>query len=508
MPKKGFVYLVGAGPGDPGLFTLKGKKLLETAEVIVYDRLVSEKILAFAAENAELIYVGKASSRHTLSQDEINKMLVEKAAEGKRVVRLKGGDPFVFGRGGEEAIYVREHGFDFEIVPGITSAIAVPAYAGIPVTHRDDTSSFTIVTGHEKEDKEKSSINWKELAAGIGTVVFLMGVENLAFICRQLIENGRDPSTPVALIRWGTLPAQEVLTGQLSNIADKKQQADFKPPAVIIVGEVVKQREALKWLENKPLWGKRIVITRARAQASVLVDKINELGGEAIEFPSISIRPLDNLTPLYKALKEIRHYNWIIFTSVNAVDIFFTALKTQDLDIRELYGLKIAAIGTVTRDKILERGLKVDAVPEEFAAEGIIKILDGQIQVGDWVLLPRAQGARSILPETLKSWGAHVNEVIIYQAVPTSDVRIKTIEAMKSGQVDFITFTSSSTVSNFVNMVGWQNVELINKQAKIACIGPITANTAGEHGFKVDIIAKHYTIDGLVEALLESVKVL
>lgn len=504
MARQGFVYLVGAGPGDPGLFTLKGKKLLESAEVIIYDRLVSDKILAYAPENAELIYVGKAASNHALPQDEINKLLVSKAAEGKRVVRLKGGDPFVFGRGGEEAQYVREHGFEFEIVPGITSAVAVPAYAGIPVTHRDDTSSLTIVTGHEKEDKEESSVNWKELGAGNNTIVFLMGVENLPFICGQLMKYGRDPATPVAMIRWGTLPAQQVLVGELNNIAAKKQQADFKPPAVIVVGEVVRQRQSLKWLENKPLWGKKIVVTRARAQASIMVDKITELGGEAIEFPSIIIRPVENLNLLYRALKDIRHYNWLIFTSVNAVDIFFTALKAQDMDIRDLYGIKIAAIGAVTRDKIIDRGLKVDVVPDEFVAEGMIKALSGRIKPGDWILLPRALGARNILPEAIKSVGAHVNEVIIYEAVPNGEAGSNILESIKSGQVEFITFTSSSTVSNFVNIIGWQNVETINRCCKIACIGPITANTAGEHGLKVDIIAKQYTIDGLIEAILES----
>lgn len=504
MADKGFVYLVGAGPGDPGLFTLKGKRILQSAEVIIYDRLVNEKILAFAPGNAELIYVGKESSHHSLPQEEINQLLVSKAAEGKRVIRLKGGDPFVFGRGGEEAQYVKNHDIGFEVVPGVTSAVAVPAYAGIPVTHRDNTSSLTIVTGHEKADKSESSVNWQELGTGIGTIVFLMGVENLPFICQQLIKHGRDPATPVALVRQGTLPDQEVLTGQLGNIMVRKQQAGFKPPAVIVVGEVVKLRETLKWQENKPLWGKKIVVTRARSQASTLVDRITDLGGEAIEFPAIAIRPVENLNPLNKALKDIRHYNWLIFTSVNAVDIFFTALKTVDMDIRDLYGVKIAAIGTVTRDKITEKGLKVEVVPEEFVAEGMIKALAGKVKAGEWVLLPRARGARDILPRAIKNWGAHVNEIIIYEAAPASDLRGKTIEKIKSGQVDFITFTSSSTVSNFVNTIGWQNVGKISQQTKIACIGPVTADTAAQHGFKVDIIAKCYTIDGLVEALLEA----
>lgn len=504
MAKPGKVFLIGAGPGDPELFTLKGRRLLETAEVVVYDRLVNKKILAYVPADAELIYAGKESSNHALPQEEINQLLVDKAREGKRVMRLKGGDPFIFGRGGEEAQYIRENDCDFEIVPGITSAIAVPAYAGIPVTHRDDTSSVTLVTGHEKEGKETSSIDWEGLGAGHDTIVFLMGVENLPFICGQLMKYGRKPDTPIALIRWGTLPAQEVLIGELSNIEAKKQKAQFKPPAVIVVGEVVKQRQALQWFENKPLWGKKIVVTRARAQASVLVDKITDLGGEAIEFPSITIKPWENLGPLYKALKGIEHYNWILFTSVNAVDIFFEALKNQGIDIRDLKGIKIGAIGTVTSARIMARGLKVDVVPDEFVAESLVQALTGKINRGDWVLLPRARGARSILPEALKNIGASVNEVIIYEAIANRDVGQEVLASIKSGQIDYITFTSSSTVSNFVNIIGWENVGLINRRSKIACIGPITARTAGEHGLKTDIQAERYTIDGLVEAILKT----
>lgn len=507
MAKQGKVFLIGAGPGDPELFTLKGKRLLETAEVVVYDRLVNEKILTYAPADAELIYVGKEASRHAMPQEEINQLLVDKALGGKRVIRLKGGDPFVFGRGGEEAQYIKARGCDFEIVPGITSAVAVPAYAGIPVTHRDDNSSVTIVTGHEKEGKEKSSINWKGLGEGRGTLVFLMGVENLAYICGQLMRYGRKADTPVALIRWGTLPAQQVLVGELGNIESKKQQAQFKPPAVIVVGEVVNQRQTLQWFEKRPLWGKKIVVTRARAQASSLVDRITDLGGEAIEFPSITIQPWKNLNPLYKALKDIAHYNWLLFTSVNAVDIFFEVLKDQNVDIRDLNGIKIGAIGAVTRDKITDKGLKVDVVPEEFVAESMIKALSGGITRGDWVLLPRAKGARSILPDALKNIGAKVNEVIIYEAISNHGVRQNVIEAVKGGEVDYITFTSSSTVRNFVKIIGRESIETINRRCKIACIGPVTARTAGEHGLKTDIIAEQYTIDGLVEAILKTVHI-
>lgn len=503
MNKKAMVYLLGAGPGDPGLFTLKGKKILEKAEVIIYDRLVSNSILALGNPAAEYIYVGKIAGKHALSQDEINDLLVKKATQGKIVARLKGGDPFLFGRGGEEALYIREHGYDFEVVPGISSAIAVPAYAGIPVTHRDATSSLAIITGHEKPDKEVSSIKWKELARGIGTLVFLMGVENLEFICQQLIANGKSDSTPVALVRWGTLAAQQVLTGTLADITTRVRETSFKPPAVIIVGDVVNLRPDLKWIENKPLWGKRIIVTRARAQASRLVEGINELGGEAIEFPSIVIKPEEDLSSLYNAYKHLDSYDWIIFTSVNAVEIFFAQMKNEDIDIRSLHGINLCAIGPATRDSLQDRGLKVDLVPDEYRAEGILKELGNKVKNGQWVLLPRARGARKVLPETLRQWGVLVNEVILYEAIPDTRTGKARITEIIEDRVDYLTFTSSSTVSNFVRMVGRDKVLSLNNKARVACIGPVTAETAKSHGFKVDIIAGEYTIDGLLTAILD-----
>ncbi|MEN6350490.1 MAG: uroporphyrinogen-III C-methyltransferase [Syntrophomonas sp.] len=502
MEKKGFVYLVGAGPGDPGLFTLKGKRILEKAEVVVYDRLVSEEILALASPGSEKIYVGKASSRHALSQDEINALLVQKAREGKKVVRLKGGDPFLFGRGGEEALYIREHGFDFEVVPGITSAIAVPAYAGIPVTHRDATSSMAVITGHEKPGKKESSIKWKEIANGIGTLVFLMGVENLEYICTNLIAAGKESTTPVALIRWGTLPIQEVLSGTLGNIVELVRKSDFKPPAVTVVGDVVNLREELRWLENKPLWGKKVVVTRARAQASVLVEKIRDLGGQAIEFPAIKIEKETNLSPLYNAFKNIEQYDWIIFTSTNGVDIFFEEMFSAGFDIRDLKGKKLGAIGPATRQELEARGLRVDVTPEEYRAEGIIKELRTHVKAGQWILLPRAQGARAILPETMRSWGAQVNEIYLYRTVPTRVVSEEVLNNIRNGDLDYLTFTSSSTVSNFVKIVGAENIGAFKGRFKVACIGPVTAQTAREHGFNVDIMAREYTINGLLEAIM------
>ncbi len=503
--REGIVYLIGAGPGDPGLFTIKGRALLAEAEVVVYDRLVNSDILSGVRPEAELIYVGKASSHHALRQEQINELLVEKVAAGKKVVRLKGGDPFLFGRGGEEAEYIRNHGFDYEVIPGVTSAIAVPAYAGIPVTHRDAASSLAIITGHEKPGKQESSIKWPQLAQGIDTLVFLMGIENLDLITNNLVANGKRPDTPVALVRWGTWPAQEVLTGTLADIGRKVQDSHFKPPAVIIVGEVVNMRERLAWVENKPLWGKRVVVTRARAQASALADKLKELGASAIEFPTIEVTPEEDLSPLHHAFRSIDSFNWIIFTSVNAVDIFFTEMMADGLDIRCLTGINICAIGPATCERLRNRGIKSDIVPSEYVAEGLIEELEKKIKPGQSVLLPRARGARAILPEAINEMGAHVSEVNLYSAAPAANVCAEDLGQILAGKVDLITFTSSSTVTNFVNIIGAGNVEKL-AEAKIACIGPITADTAKNKGFKVDLIAPEYTIAGLIEVILEQYK--
>lgn len=502
MQKKGLVYLVGAGPGDPGLFTVKGVECLKKAEVVVYDRLVNPKILEYINPGAELIYVGKASSDHTLTQDGINQVLADEAVKGKVVVRLKGGDPVVFGRGGEEALFLHERGISFEIVPGITSAIAVPAYAGIPVTHREMTSTLAVITGHERPDKKESSIQWDKIATGIGTLVFLMGVENLGFIVRNLLAHGRAPTTPCALIRWGTLPKQEVLTGTLENIETKVREAKFAPPAIIVVGEVVELRDQLNWFENKPLFGKSIVVTRSRAQASQLSAMIEALGGEAIEVPTIIIVPNADMSALHHTFERLESFNWLLFTSVNGVKIFLTELVKSGRDIRDLKGMRIGAIGPATRDALKNMGLVVEFVPEEYRAEGIIQVLEGQINSGDKVLLPRARGARSVLPRMLREWGADVTEVELYEA-KTGQIKPGYRDMIMQGKVDAITFTSSSTVHNFVKIIGEEHIENINRTTKIACIGPITADTAIGRGFTVDVIADEYTIPGLVDALVK-----
>ncbi|MCL4441304.1 MAG: uroporphyrinogen-III C-methyltransferase, partial [Firmicutes bacterium] len=394
MTTKGFVYLVGAGPGDPGLITVKGLNCIRKADVLVYDRLASPRLLTYARPEAERIYVGKSPDRHAMVQEEINQLLVDKAKEGKVVTRLKGGDPFVFGRGGEEAELLVENHIPFEVVSGITSAISVPAYAGIPVTHRGYTSTLAIITGNEDPSKDDSSIAWDKIATGAGTLVFLMGMGNLPGICARLMEFGRPPETPVALIRWGTRPEQRTITGTLENIHQRATEANFKNPAVIVVGEVVKLRDKLAWFENRPLFGRRVIVTRSREQASVLSSAIEALGGEAWEFPTIQIAPPEDFTPLDKAITDVRSYRWIIFTSVNGVKMFFDRMRENKKDIRDLSDVRLCAIGPRTKEELEMRGLMVDYVPGEYRAEEIVEGLRGKVLPGDRVLLPRADIAR------------------------------------------------------------------------------------------------------------------
>jgi len=501
MNKTGKVYLVGAGPGDPDLLTIRARNLVRGAEVLIYDRLVGINIIRQAPAGSEMIYVGKESSRHALPQDEINRLLVEKARQGKMVVRLKGGDPFLFGRGGEEAEYLKKNGIEFEVVPGISSALAAPAYAGIPVTHRDYTSTLTIITGHEKLDKTESSIPWRQIAPGRGTLVFLMGVENIALIASNLLQHGRSPDTPVALVRWGTLPHQKVLTGTLSDIVEQVRARDFKPPAVIVVGEVVKLREELRWFDNRPLFGQTIVVTRARNQASQMVSLLQELGANVVEFPTIAIRslPVPNLVGY---MKVIERYSWLTFTSVNGIREFLARLNELDFDIRDLKGPRVCAIGPATAAYAESLGLRVAAVPPEYRAEAVAGVLLAETEPGDMILLPRARGAREVLPDILRSRGRIVDELEIYEAVPESSISESDKRLLEQGQVDIITFTSSSTVKNLVSMLDPATVDRLRLQAKAACIGPITAKTAQEAGFQVGIVAEEFTVDGLVKSLL------
>lgn len=499
MTKQGKVYLIGAGPGDPGLLSIKAMECLQTADAVVYDRLADPRILAYAKDDAEMVYVGKASANHTMRQPDINKLLVKLAAEGKTVARLKGGDPFVFGRGGEEAIELLEAGLPFEFVPGVTSAIAVAEYAGIPVTHRHVATSFAVITGHEDPTKGESTINWSGLATAVDTLVFLMGVENLTNITKNLIANGRSADTPAAVIRWGTKPEQRTLITTVGTAAADVAAANLKPPAIFIVGNVVKLREQLQWFDNKPLFGKTIVVTRARAQASALTRQLEAAGARVIEAPAIKIIPPEDYTPLDKAIENIKTYKWLILTSANGVTSFFNRLDNAGLDSRSLSDIKISAIGSETAKALKNYGISADLVPPAFKAEELAETLSAEVQVGDKILLARAKVAREVLPESLRALGASVDVVTAYETVTALDNKEELLTALQNGEVDLVTFTSSSTVTNLLASLGDQR-ELINN-IPAAAIGPVTAETCRQNNLEPDIIAETFTIAGLTDAI-------
>lgn len=504
MTKQGKVYLIGAGPGDPGLLGLKAKECLETADAVVYDRLADPRILAFARKDAEMVYVGKASANHTMRQPDINKLLVKLAAEGKTVARLKGGDPFVFGRGGEEAIELLEAGLPFEFVPGVTSAIAVAEYAGIPVTHRHVATSFAVITGHEDPTKGASTINWQGLATAVDTLVFLMGVENIEKISSRLIENGRSADCPAAVIRWGTHPEQRTLVTTLGKAAADVKDNNLKPPAIFIVGDVVNLRKQLQWFDNKPLFGKTVVVTRARAQASDLTKKLEAQGAKVIEVPAIKIVPADDYAPLDAAIADINAYKWLVFTSANGVEYFFERLLHTGKDARALFGVKLAAIGSATAKALADHGLTADLIPSAYKAEELAEALVDKITAGDKILIARAKVAREVLPESLRKIGADVNVVTAYQTVADCDNKEELLEALGSGAASIVTFTSSSTVTNLLKVLG-DKKDLLNKVA-LAAIGPVTAETLKQHGLTPAISAAQYTIDGLMTAIQEYYK--
>lgn len=497
---EGKVYLVGAGPGDPGLFTLRGKEVLQQAQVVVYDYLANEELLRYAPPGAELVYVGKRGGEHTMSQDEINALLV---ARGKTqiVVRLKGGDPFVFGRGGEEAQVLVAAGIPFEVVPGVTAAIAVPAYAGIPLSHRDYAASMAFITGHERDDKTDSKLAWDKLATGVGTLVFFMGIKNLSFICRNLIANGRSPDTPAAVIRWGTTPEQKTVVGNLQNIVERVSSAKITPPAITVVGEVVKLREELNWFECRPLFGRCIVVTRAREQASDFKASLEALGAHCLEFPTIAMEPPPSWEALDQAVRKLSEYDWIVFTSVNGVKFFMERLWTAGLDSRALKGCRVAAIGPKTAESLQNYGLRPDLIPKEYRAESILEGLEKQDIKGCRFLMPRAMVARDILPETLRNWGAHVDVVPTYQTVLPAEKASEVIERLRAKTIHCVTFTSSSTVTNFVQLFDSKELLPLMEQVCVASIGPVTAQTAASYGLKVNVMPSEYTIPALVRAI-------
>ena len=497
----GIVYLVGAGPGDPKLITLKGVEYIKKADVIVYDRLASSLLLKNSKPDAELIYVGKSPDRHAMSQKEINQLLVEKAKQGKIVVRLKGGDPFVFGRGGEEALELFNNNIPFEIIPGVTSAIAALSYAGIPVTHRTIASSFAVITGNEDPNKKDSSIQWDKIVTGLDTVVFVMGMNNLSDICKKMVGYGRKEETPVAVVEWGTTAKQRTITGNLSNIAKKVKEHGFKNPAVIVVGEVVSLREKLKWIEQKPLFGKKVLVTRSREQASDLSRRILELGGEPIEFPTIEIREPDDYSALDSAIYNIGDYKWIILTSVNGVKYFINRMLACGKDMRDLKGVNICTIGPKTKEALEKYAVRVDYVPCEYRAEQIFEGLKDKLKPEDKVLLPRADIARKALSEALSKIGVWADEVVVYKTVPVAKGAEKLVKMLKQREINILTFTSSSTVKNFVNLLKAQDINKLLESVVVASIGPVTSATAKELGINVDVEAKEYTIDGLVKAI-------
>jgi len=501
--KPGKVYLVGAGPGDPELITIKGINSLGEADIVIYDHLASARLLKHAKKGAEIIYVGKEQGSHTLPQDEMNRLLVEKAKGGHTVVRLKGGHPFIFGRGGEEAEALFDAGIDFEIVPGITSAIAAPSYAGIPLTHRKYAASIGIVTGHEDPSKPESAVDWGKLATGVQTLVVLMGVKNLPHIVTSIVAGGRDPKTPVALVRWGTTPKQATLVGTLETIVERAQKAELKPPVAIVVGDVVRLREKLNWFEKKPLFGMTVVVTRTREQASGLVACLSAHGADCVECPTIQVAPPEDWTPLDTAIDRLDTYDWLVLTSVNGVDFFFNRLFSKGKDVRALGKVRTATIGPATAQRLREFGFDSDIIPNTYRAESIIEAFKHEPMDGKRVLLPRAKEARPILPVEVRKMGATVDEVPAYQTEQATDNVDMLVKRLEEGSVDIVTFTSSSTVRNFKAALPADRFLGLMEGIKVASIGPITSETARNLGLNVDIEAKEFTIPGLCDAILD-----
>ncbi|BBD09807.1 uroporphyrinogen-III C-methyltransferase [Desulfovibrio ferrophilus] len=495
------VYLIGAGPGDPGLLTVRAKELIETCDIVVYDYLANAEFLSYARPDAEIIYVGKKGGDHTLPQDKINDLLVDRASQGKSIARLKGGDPYVFGRGGEEAEELIAAGLTFEVVPGITAGVAAAAYAGIPVTHRDHTTSVCFITGHEDPTKEKSGHNWDVYAKSTSTLVFYMGVGNLPMIAEKLISGGRDPKTPAALVRWGTRCTQESMVATLETVADEAARRGFKAPSIIIVGGVCSLADKLSWFEKRPLMGKGVVVTRAREQASGFADTLREMGACAFQFPTIEINPLPDYAEVQAAIGQIENYDWLVFTSVNGVLKFWEQLDGMGLDTRVLGGRKVAAIGPATAEALVARGVRPDFVPPKYVAESVVAgLIERGVGQGTKVLIPRARVAREVLPEELSKAGADVTVLPVYETGLNEDGPEELVAKLDAGDIDYVTFTSSSTVENFFQLLAPEKLKQY-PDVKLACIGPVTAKTLAEYGFTPDIQPEDYTIPALAAAL-------
>lgn len=502
MKSKGTVYLVGAGPGDAGLLTLRGAELLGRADVVVYDALVNPELLRLAPKSAEVIFGGKRSRDHAIPQVELNALLIAKAREGKCVVRLKGGDPYIFGRGGEEAEELAAAKIPFEVVPGISSLVAAPNYAGIPITHRDHCSGFTVITGHEDPTKDEGSIDWAQVARFPGTKIVMMGTERIRHIAELLVANGMPATTPVAMVRWGTTGHQQSIEGSLATIADVAAEKQFKPPSVTVIGDVVKLRKKLNWFEARPLFGQRFVVTRTREQASQLSRQLLEHGAEVLEIPTIKIGPPTNHTDFADALLGLNSYDWLVFTSPNGVTAFFDHFFKAFEDLRDIGGVRIAAVGPATAARLREFHLKVDLMPEEFVASKIAAAFKKFESIENLkILLMRAEVANTELPRTLEDMGAIVDDIACYKTFPeTEDVNGSAAKLLESG-ADWITFASSSTVENF--HARFDLPALLKKfpQIKLASIGPETTKALTALQLKPTIEARPHTIEGLVKAV-------
>ena len=498
---RGFVSLVGAGPGDPGLLTLAGRDRLTRADVVVYDRLANPVLLDYAPASAERIFAGKSPERKALTQEQINETLIEKALEGHRVVRLKGGDPFVFGRGGEEALALLEVNIAYEVVPGVTSAVAAPAYAGVPVTHRGIASSFAVVTGHEDDEKDESSVDWRRLATAVDTIVVLMGGAALASVSQALIDGGKSASTPAVSIEWGTTTSQRSVAARLEDISVAVEESGLKTPLLTVVGEVGNLRDRLAWFEDRPLFGKRVLVTRTRDQASVLSERLRNSGAVPVELSTMELVPVADDAELETMVQRLAagKYDWCLFTSTNAVDAIVSYLDRSERDVRVFAGCKLAALGSATADALRGRGLRPESLAREFSSKGLLEALTAAGLKSAKVLLPRASGASQEFKAGLEQLGAEIDEVILYEPRPPVSPNLEAIGMLRAGEIDAATFASSSSIRNLAKALNDDFSSL--EGVTVACIGPITAETAREHDLTVEIEPEEHTIAALVEGL-------
>ncbi len=495
---EGRVFLVGAGPGDPGLLTLRAAQVLGDADVLLYDALASDAVVALVPRACERIFVGKRAGNHAMTQAEIEVLAIAKVREGRRVVRLKGGDPFVFGRGGEEAEALHAAGIAFEVVPGISSALAVPAYAGIPVTHRDHAASFTVLTGHEDPSKPSSALDWEKLADPQRTLVILMATANLREIARRLVEHGLSGVTPVAVVQDGTRPSQKTVLGTLVTIADDAARAEIEAPAIVVIGEVANLRDRLRWFDLGALFGKRVAITRTGEQSDAFARALLERGAEPVYASTIAIEPPDDSNAAENALDVLASFDWLIFTSQNGVAAFFARLSARNGDARSIGRAKVAAIGDRTAECLRVYGVRADVVPDVFTGEDVARALIEHSRPGDRALVYRAQEARDVLVRMLEEAGLTVTVVPAYKTVVPSDSEF----AKKIARANVLTFTSASTVRGFAALLGGNAAASQAAAGKcVACIGPITANAASEAGLHVDVVATRFTTAGLLDAL-------